>query len=64
VAGGREPGHVQANVGEDDLGAVSADAGDLVQAGHGIGGCVRAGARARAGGAVGVDPLSGGDRRD
>jgi hypothetical protein len=65
VAGGGEPGHVQADLGEDDLGAVSADAGDLIQAGQGIrAGCVRAGAGAGAGGAVGVDSLSGGDRRD
>jgi hypothetical protein len=44
---------------------VGADAGNLVQAGDGVKpGCAGAGARAGAGGAVGVDALGGGDRRD
>jgi len=65
VPGGREPGHIQADLGEDDLGAVTADAGDLIEAGDGIGpGRIRAGASARAGGAVGVDALRGGNRCD
>jgi hypothetical protein len=35
VAGGGEPGHVRADLGEDGLGAFRADAGDLGEALHG-----------------------------
>src|SRR5262245_63691941 len=32
MSGGREPGHVRADLGEDDLGTFDADAGDLGEA--------------------------------
>ena len=57
--------HVQADLGDDGLGALRADAGDLVQAidgGQQRG--VRAPAGAGAGGAVGVGALGGGDGCD
>src|SRR6266704_2373225 len=60
-----EDTHVQPELGEEDLGGAGPDAGDLIQPRHG--GqyhCVRAAASTRAGGAVGVHPLRGGDRRD
>ena len=31
MSGGREPGHVKVDLGEDELGGTWADAGDLVQ---------------------------------
>src|SRR5262249_39150174 len=65
VGGGGEAGHVEADLGDDDVGGVPGDAGDLgepVDGGQGRG--VRAAAGLRAGGAVGVDALSGGDRAD
>ena len=65
VTGGGESAHVQADLGDDGLGALPADAGDLVQAidgGQHRG--VRAPAGAGAGGAVGVGALGGGDGCD
>src|SRR5512133_4386888 len=61
VTGGGEPAHVQADLGDDGLGALPTDTGDLVQAidgGQHRG--VRAPAGARTGGAVGVGALGGG----
>jgi hypothetical protein len=56
---------VQADLGDDRLGSVAADAGDLIEAVDG-GQCRRAFAvpGGRAGGAVGVDALDGRDRGD
>ncbi len=65
MPGGREPGHVQADLGDDHLRGVPGDAGDLIEAvDRGQHGRVRAGARVRAGGAVGADAAGGGHRGD
>jgi hypothetical protein len=60
-----KPGHIKADLGNDRLGAVVPDAGDLVQPGHDRQrGCVLALADLRPCGAVRVDALDGGDGRD
>jgi len=60
VGGGREPGHVQARLGDDGHGELAADAGDLREPVHcGQGGRVRAGIGGRD--AVGADSPGGGD---
>src|SRR6266508_2829016 len=64
VAGGGEPAHSQAYLGDDGAGQVFADAGDLRQPRHGVqhrG--VRSGPGTRAGGPVGVDAPGSGHRR-
>ena len=65
MAGGGEDADVQADLGDDCLGGLAADAGDLIEA---VGGGQYRGAVAqpggRAGAAVGVDALGGGDRGD
>jgi hypothetical protein len=59
-----EDTHVQPQLGEEDLGGLDANAGDLIQPlDGGRHGHARAGAGAGAGGAVGVHALRGGDRR-
>jgi hypothetical protein len=56
---------VQADLGDDHLGGVTADAGDLVQAvDDGQHRCVLAPPGGGAGGTAGVDALGGGDRGD
>ena len=65
MAGGWEDAHVQADLGDDHLGGLAADAGDLIQAvdgGQHLGAVAPPGGRA--GGAAGVDALGGGDRGD
>jgi hypothetical protein len=60
VAWGGEDAHVQADLGDDGLGGVTADPGDLVQPVHGRQyGSALAGPGSRAGAAVGVDALGG-----
>jgi hypothetical protein len=55
----------RADLGDDDLGGVPGDAGDLLQPAGGRQRCrVRAAAGLRAGGPVGADALRGGDRGD
>jgi hypothetical protein len=65
VPGRREDGHVQADLGDDDLRGVPRDAGDAVQAvdrrQHGR---IAAGAGAGTGRPVGVHAAGGGDRGD
>jgi hypothetical protein len=63
VPGGREPGHIQARLGEDHLGGVPADPGDPIQPGDRRPHC-RVRALARAGGPAGVHAAGGRDRRD
>src|SRR5262249_50239606 len=65
VGGGGEAGHVEPDLGDDDLGGVPGDAGDLGEpVDGGQGGGVGAAAGLRAGGAVRVDALRGRDRGD
>jgi hypothetical protein len=55
----------RADLGDDDLGGVPGDAGDLLQPVDGRERCrVRAAAGLRAGGPVGADALGAGDRGD
>jgi hypothetical protein len=61
VAGGGEPGHVQARFGDDGPGQAGADAGDLGQPGHRVQRrVVRAGAGAGPGGPVRINPQAAG----
>jgi hypothetical protein len=65
VGGGWEPRHIQANLGDDHLGGVPADPGDLVQPRDGRPhGRFWVVAGVRAGGAIGVHAQGGGDRCD
>jgi hypothetical protein len=65
VGGGGEPGHVEADLGEDHLRRLRSDTGDLIEADQpGPHRCVRADACVRAGGAVGVHALGGGHGGD
>jgi hypothetical protein len=61
VARGREPGHVQARLGDDRHGGLRADAGDLREPLH-RGRCRRARARVRGRDAVRADSLGRRDR--
>ena len=65
MPGGGEDAHVQADLGDDRLGGLAADAGDLIQAvDRGQHGGALAVPGGRAGGAVGIHALGGGDHGD